>query len=225
MNSHGPVDVLEVRDVAAPDLPSDGVVVEVLATSINPGEAKIRTGMPGADDRFPMGQGSDLAGRVVAVREPSLSTWPEGPLQATQLPRGLGLRPVRAKVAGPCPPTSSPNVVWGSLYDTCYTLGSEGMQVTGVRSAQVLHEQDGVGSWSVRLRFDDAQTAAYTRLTDTLVDEPAPRDELAIILDGPPGGLVLAAPLVERGRPLTYLDLDGGSTEASARALLQSLLR
>ena len=67
IGSHGSVDVLEVRDVPAPDLASDGVVVEVLATSINPGEAKIREGMPGADDQLPMGQGSDLAGRVVAV--------------------------------------------------------------------------------------------------------------------------------------------------------------
>ena len=115
-------------------------------------------------------------------------------------------------------------MIWGSLYDTCYTLSSDGMQVSSVRSAQVVQEQDGSGPWSVRLEFNDAQTAAYTRLTETLVDEPAPRDELAIILHGPPGGLVLAAPLIEQARPTTYLDLDGGPTKASAQAFLDSIL-
>jgi NADPH2:quinone reductase len=77
IDSHGSVDVLEVREVPPPDLPSDGVVVEVLASSINPGEAKIREGMPGADDQFPMGEGSDLAGRIVAVGE-AVSGWSVG---------------------------------------------------------------------------------------------------------------------------------------------------
>ena len=77
MDQHGSAEVLQVRDVPAPDLPSDGAVVEVLATSINPGEAKIREGMPGADDSFPMGEGSDLAGRVLAVGD-AVEGWQVG---------------------------------------------------------------------------------------------------------------------------------------------------
>ncbi|RLV48766.1 NADP-dependent oxidoreductase [Nocardioides mangrovicus] len=74
----GDVDVLEVRDLEEPRPGADEVVVEVLATSINPGEIMIRTGGAPSDAySFPMGQGSDLAGRVVAVGG-GVSTWQVG---------------------------------------------------------------------------------------------------------------------------------------------------
>ncbi|WP_234799913.1 NADP-dependent oxidoreductase [Mycobacteroides abscessus] len=56
-----------MRDVPRPVPAPDEVLVQVRAAGINPGEAKIRTGM--LHDRFPAtfpsGQGSDLAGVVV----------------------------------------------------------------------------------------------------------------------------------------------------------------
>ncbi|MGH3722890.1 MAG: NADP-dependent oxidoreductase [Mycobacterium sp.] len=68
-DQYGGIDVLEVRDIPRP-VPRDAeVLVEVRAAGINPGEAKIRTGM--LHDRFPAtfpsGQGSDLAGVVVEI--------------------------------------------------------------------------------------------------------------------------------------------------------------
>ncbi|SKX65540.1 Putative oxidoreductase [Mycobacteroides abscessus subsp. bolletii] len=64
---YGGIDVLQVRDVPRPVPAPDEVLVQVRAAGINPGEAKIRTGM--LHDRFPAtfpsGQGSDLAGVVV----------------------------------------------------------------------------------------------------------------------------------------------------------------
>lgn len=64
---YGDIDVLEVRDVPRPVPAADEVLVQVRAAGINPGEAKIRTGM--LHDRFPAtfpsGEGSDLAGVVV----------------------------------------------------------------------------------------------------------------------------------------------------------------
>ena len=72
---YGDIDVLEVREVDRP-VPGEGeVLVEVKAAGINPGEAKIRTGVlheiwPAT---FPSGQGSDLAG-VVADVGPGVST-------------------------------------------------------------------------------------------------------------------------------------------------------
>jgi len=64
---YGPVDVLEVVEVARPRPGPDQVLVEVAATSINPGEIVIREGAMAevAPSSFPSGQGSDLAGRVV----------------------------------------------------------------------------------------------------------------------------------------------------------------
>jgi NADPH:quinone reductase-like Zn-dependent oxidoreductase len=68
-DQYGGVDVLNVVDVPDP-VPGPGqVLVRVKAAGINPGEAKIRSGLlherwPAA---FPSGQGSDLAGVVAAL--------------------------------------------------------------------------------------------------------------------------------------------------------------
>lgn len=69
LDDYGPVDHLEVRDVPVPESTSDRVVVQVVATSINPGEAMIREGAmdPDRTAEFPMGQGSDFSGRIVEI--------------------------------------------------------------------------------------------------------------------------------------------------------------
>lgn len=66
---YGDRDVLYVADVQMPEPGAGEVVVEVRAAAINPGEAAIRSGamherLPAT---FPSGEGSDLAGVVVAV--------------------------------------------------------------------------------------------------------------------------------------------------------------
>ena len=68
-DSHGGVDVLEVRDVPRPVPEAGEVLVEVRAAGINPSEAVIRSGalhhmFPAT---FPSGQGSDLAGVVAEL--------------------------------------------------------------------------------------------------------------------------------------------------------------
>jgi NADPH:quinone reductase-like Zn-dependent oxidoreductase len=68
-DEYGGIDVLQVVDVPDP-VPGPGeALVRVKATSINPGEAKIREGMLDAiyPATFPSGEGSDLAGVVEAV--------------------------------------------------------------------------------------------------------------------------------------------------------------
>ncbi|CDO05323.1 NADP-dependent oxidoreductase [Mycolicibacterium cosmeticum] len=77
---YGDIDVLEVRDVPRP-VPAPGeVLVEVKAAGINPGEAMIRQGF--LHDRwpatFPSGEGSDLAGVVVALGETSAADFAVG---------------------------------------------------------------------------------------------------------------------------------------------------
>jgi NADPH:quinone reductase-like Zn-dependent oxidoreductase len=68
-DQYGELDVLKVIEVPTPE-PSPGqVLVQVKATGINPGEAKIRAGL--LHERFPAtfpsGEGSDLAGTVAAT--------------------------------------------------------------------------------------------------------------------------------------------------------------
>jgi NADPH:quinone reductase-like Zn-dependent oxidoreductase len=68
-DQYGDVDVLRIEDVETPAPAADQVLVEVVAAGINPGEISIRTGL--LHDQwpatFPSGEGSDFAGRVVAV--------------------------------------------------------------------------------------------------------------------------------------------------------------
>lgn len=65
----GGTEVLEVKDVDRPEPGPGEVRVEVVASSINPGEAAIREGRLEQlfTTTFPSGEGSDLAGRVQAV--------------------------------------------------------------------------------------------------------------------------------------------------------------
>jgi NADPH:quinone reductase len=68
-DTYGGRDVLYIADVPMPIAASGEVVVEVKAAGINPGEIAIRSGA--LRDRFPAtfpsGEGSDLAGLVVAL--------------------------------------------------------------------------------------------------------------------------------------------------------------
>ncbi len=66
---YGGLDVLYVADVPTPKPGRGEVLVEVRAAAINPGEAAIRSGAldPDSTGTFPSGEGSDLAGVVVAT--------------------------------------------------------------------------------------------------------------------------------------------------------------
>ncbi|MBF6331702.1 NADP-dependent oxidoreductase [Nocardia transvalensis] len=68
---YGDIDVLKVVEAPDPVPGKDEVVVAVVAAGINPGETKIRVGMLHEQfpATFPSGQGSDFAGRIVAVGE------------------------------------------------------------------------------------------------------------------------------------------------------------
>jgi NADPH:quinone reductase-like Zn-dependent oxidoreductase len=78
-NEYGGVDVLHVAEVPLP-VPGPGqVLVQVKASGINPGEAKIRDGLMAArwPATFPSGQGSDLAG-IVADTGPGVTGFAAG---------------------------------------------------------------------------------------------------------------------------------------------------
>jgi NADPH:quinone reductase-like Zn-dependent oxidoreductase len=76
---YGGTEVLYVAEVPMPTPSAGEVVVEVRAAGINPGEASIRKGLLDAQfpATFPSGQGSDLAGVVIAVGD-GVDTWAPG---------------------------------------------------------------------------------------------------------------------------------------------------
>jgi len=78
-DEYGDVDVLKVVDAPTPAPGPGQVLVQVKAAGINPGEAKVRTGLLHArwPATFPSGQGSDLAG-VVAGTGPGVTGFAAG---------------------------------------------------------------------------------------------------------------------------------------------------
>jgi NADPH:quinone reductase-like Zn-dependent oxidoreductase len=78
-DEYGDVGVLRVVDVPRPAPGPGQVLVQVKAAGINPGEAKIRSGLMHAafPATFPSGEGSDLAG-VVAETGPDVSGFAVG---------------------------------------------------------------------------------------------------------------------------------------------------
>lgn len=68
-DEYGDESVLEVREVPDPEPAAGEVVVRVVTAGTNPGEIGIRQGAMAKmfPSTFPSGQGSDLAGQVVAV--------------------------------------------------------------------------------------------------------------------------------------------------------------
>ena len=76
---YGGVEVPHVVDVPRPEPGPGQALVRVKAAGINPGEAKIRSGLLHArwPAAFPSGQGSDLAG-IVAQAGPGVTGSPPG---------------------------------------------------------------------------------------------------------------------------------------------------
>lgn len=67
--SHGGPEVLELLDVPAPTPGPGQVLIDVLATSVNPGDLNTREGTNGWEVTFPMAFGREAAGRVVGTGE------------------------------------------------------------------------------------------------------------------------------------------------------------
>jgi NADPH:quinone reductase-like Zn-dependent oxidoreductase len=76
---YGGIEVLKVVDVPRPAPAAGQVLVQVKAAGINPGEAKIRSGLLHSrwPATFPSGEGSDLAG-IVAETLPGVTGFPAG---------------------------------------------------------------------------------------------------------------------------------------------------
>ncbi len=148
---YGSVDVLEVVEVDRPVPGTDQVLVEVVTSSINPGEIMIREGGMDAiaPSHFPAGQGSDLAGRIVELGD-GVHGWSVG----DEVIGWTDERAAQAQfVAVPADQLTvkPPNVPWdqaGSLYvagGTAYAM-ADTVPVEPGQTAVVFGATGGVGS-------------------------------------------------------------------------------
>ena len=155
-NRYGPVDELYVADVEAPEPGPGRVVVEVVATSINPGEMSIREGAMEEQTpaTFPSGQGSDLAGRIAVVGD-GVTDWATGDGVIGWTDERGAQAELVAVPAGQL--TARPDgVPWdqaGSLYvagaTACAMLDAAGVQAG--ETVAVAGASGGVGSIAIQL--------------------------------------------------------------------------
>ena len=154
--SYGDIDVLHVVEVPRPRAAPGQAVVQVVAASVNPGEASIRQGL--LHERwpahFPEGEGSDFAGIVTEVGD--------GPSPAAVGDQVIGWTDQRAShaeaVAVPAgqlvrKPTPVPWEVAGSLYVAGVTAWAtvRSVGVTAGDTVAVSAAAGGVGSLAVQL--------------------------------------------------------------------------
>jgi len=115
--SHGGPEVLEHLEVPAPTPGPGQVLIDVLATAVNPGDLNTREGTNGWEVRFPMAFGREAAGRVVGTGELVFGSAASGhgtfgeqalldAASVTPVPEGMDVRHAA------CLP-----VAWGTAFD------------------------------------------------------------------------------------------------------------
>ena len=156
---------------------------------------------------------------AAVVGEPVRPTAPDSTVENARLVHGLVLSPVFTDVPGRCPGHSSRTAIWDAAHDRCLTLAADGLHITSVKTIAVVDDN---GFWAVTLQLEEPDEHALAALTKTLAAKEHPRNELALIVHGPPGGLVLGAPVVAQS--VSDLELDGGPSQVSAMALRDLIL-
>jgi NADPH:quinone reductase-like Zn-dependent oxidoreductase len=155
-DNYGAIEVLDVRDVPRPLAGPGQAVVQVKATSINPGEAKIREGFlhelyPAT---FPSGEGSDFAGVVQAIGDGVDDLLVGDEVIGFTDNRASHAEFVLAEVANLTPrPTAVPWEIAGSLYVAGATAYAT-VRAVGASSGDVVvvaGAAGGVGTIAVQL--------------------------------------------------------------------------
>jgi preprotein translocase subunit SecD len=103
---------------------------------------------------------------------------------------------------------------------TMYLLGPSEVQGTQVSSAEAaLPNGASVGAWQIDLNFNGSGTSAFDKVTKRLASLPAPRNQLAITLDG----VVQSAPTVNEEIATGQAQITGSFTQEEASDLANVL--
>ncbi len=101
-----------------------------------------------------------------------------------------------------------------------YLLEKAAALGTNIDGAQAtLNPQSLSGEWSVNIDFDAEGTKAIAALTKDLIDNPAPTNQFAIVLDG----LVVSAPVVQGAIIDGNAQITGSFTQEEAETLANQL--
>jgi hypothetical protein len=135
----------------------------------------------------------------------------------THRPAPIQIRQVARITDRRCPPGSHglPSTPKGE----CFYLTRSGMGITRFASITIINPPPGTSDYSLsfRLRRDDIR--GFADLTQRLANSPAPRDQMAFILNG----VVLLHPTVVAPLDLGVFQIVVGHTRAQAQALLREL--
>ncbi|WP_214323783.1 SecDF P1 head subdomain-containing protein [Nonomuraea sediminis] len=99
---------------------------------------------------------------------------------------------------------------------SCYKLG-QGM--TGIAAEKATAGLSGGTTWVVQVTLNNTDSAKFAALTSTLSQKPAPRNQLAIVIDGK----VITAPAVTQPIPGPALEISGPFTQKDATDLARRL--
>ncbi|MBG0817690.1 hypothetical protein [Planomonospora sp. ID82291] len=120
-------------------------------------------------------------------------------------------QPVLAVAAAPCAGTDLPDP--GGT--ECLRLAN-GVTVKEVAEAEAV---EGTGGWAVEVALGPEDAAAFAEVTGKVAAEPAPRNRLAVVVDGE----VLSAPVVREAITAGRVQIAGAFTRPEAADLARRL--
>ncbi|MBB5788928.1 protein translocase subunit SecD [Jiangella mangrovi] len=100
-----------------------------------------------------------------------------------------------------------------------YVLGPAVVEGTDLSAAQAGVPAGGAGGWEVDLKFDHAGTKQFADATTAVVSQPAPKNEIAIVLDG----LVVSSPRIDEAITGGRAQITGTFTRQEATDLAHVL--
>jgi preprotein translocase subunit SecD len=91
--------------------------------------------------------------------------------------------------------------------------------MTDITAEEATADLSGGATWVVQVMFNDTDSAAFARLTSSLYQMPAPRNQLAIVIDGK----VITAPAIAQPISGPALEISGAFTKENATDLARQL--
>ncbi|MEU4224579.1 hypothetical protein AB0F17_09810 [Nonomuraea sp. NPDC026600] len=153
-----------------------------------------------------------LAGLVIVMTGRVLTAMTGAPRPESP-PASFELRPVLEESSVPC----APGTVAALGGSSCYKLG-QGM--ADIRAEKATAAMSYGTTWTVQVTLNETDGPTFSDLTSRLYQLPAPRNKLAVVVDGK----VITAPTITQQIPGRVLEISGALTQQTATDLARRLV-